>query len=139
MGSKSRTKGKSAELEVVHILREHGPWPDVERDLEQVRGTDNGRDIVNTEPTTIQVKRRKRITPAVIEAGLHEAEASKDHPTDYAACVHRSDHAPWRATMTVGDLTDMLGGGWTSFGEMTDALVEMDFVEWCRLVREVMR
>ena len=138
MGSKSLIKGKKAEREVCAILREYGPWPNAERDLDQVRGHDNGRDIVNTEPVVIQVKQWKRVTPAVIEAGLHEAEDSKDHSTDYAVCVHRSDRAPWRVTMTVADLTD-LGNGWTTFGEMADALVEMDLVEWCRLCGEGMR
>ena len=170
MGSKSTRKGKKAERDVCAILREYGPWPNAERDLDQARTVKceacdgegknydpsgetldyfcnacggkghllNGRDIVNTEPVVIQVKQWKRITSAVIEAGLHEAEDSKDHSTDYAACVHRSDRAAWRVTLTVGDLTD-LGGGRTTFGEMADALVEMDLVEWCRLCGEVMR
>jgi len=58
MAKKSRTKGKVAELEVVHILRDTGAFPDAERDLDQVRGTDNGRDIIGTNPWVLQVKRR---------------------------------------------------------------------------------
>ena len=136
MGKKSRTKGAKAENDVCAILREHGPWPNAERDLDQVRGHDNGVDIYE-EPFAIQVKRRKRITAGVVETGL--TEATQSAPVGfYAACIHRSDRAEWRVTMTVGDLTD-LGGGRTTFGEMADALVEMDLVEWCRLCGEVMR
>lgn len=140
MGSKSILKGKIAEREVCAILREHGPWPNAERDLEQVRGTDNGRDIVNTEPVVFQVKWWKRITAAVIEAGWTEAHESKTSSTDYSVCVHRSDRADWRVTMIVSDYLDLIGGECRSgLGEMADAFVEMDLIEWCRLVREVMR
>ncbi len=140
MGSKSILKGKRGEREVCAILREHGPWPDADRDLDQVRGHDNGVDIIHTEPVVIQVKRRKRITPAVIQRGWVEAFGSKPYPTDYPVCVHRSDHQPWRVTMTIADYLDLIGGSCRSgLGEMVDAFVEMDFVEWCRLCREVMR
>ena len=107
MGSKSRTKGKAAELEVVHILREHGPWPNPERDLDQVRGSDNGRDIVNTGDMVIQVKRRAKMTTSVITMGMIEALSSRDHVSEYAICVHRSDRGPWRVTMAIDELSFM--------------------------------
>ena len=107
MGSKSRTKGKAAELEVVHILREHGPFPNAERDLEQVRGTDNGRDIIGTDEFVIQVKRRKRVTQSVIEAGLVEAAGSTG-PDEFGVCIHRSDCQPWRVTMGLFQWLEMV-------------------------------
>ena len=99
MGSKSRTKGKAAELEVVHVLRERGPFPNAERDLEQVRGEDNGRDIIETPGFVVQVKRRARVTQSVIEAGLAEAAGSTTDDDPLAVVWHRSDRQPWRVTM----------------------------------------
>ena len=99
MGKASRTKGKAAELEVVHILREHGPFAHAERDLEQARGSDNGRDLIGCEAFVVQVKRRARVTQGVIEAGLAEAAACTDDESPFAVCVHRSDRQPWRVTM----------------------------------------
>ena len=112
MGSKSRTKGKSAELEVVHILREHGPFPNAERDLEQVRGTDNGRDIVSTPGFVIQVKRRARVTQSVIESGLAEAAGSTTDEDPFAAVWHRSDRQPWRVTMDAEQWCAMVWRMW---------------------------
>jgi hypothetical protein len=103
MGSKSRTKGKAAELEVVHILCNAGPFPEAERDLDQVRGHDNGRDIIGTPDFVIQVKRRARVTQSVIEAGLAEATASTTPADPFAVCIHRSDRQPWRVTMDFYD------------------------------------
>ena len=172
MSAKSRTKGKSAELEVCALLREHGPWPDAERDLEQVRtrecwkchgegtvkrpvptsmypdarvecaGPDcngtgtlpNGRDIINTEPCVIQVKRRARITPSVIETGWQEALVAGDN-LDYSVCIHRSDRQPWRVTMSASDFFDLAGGGCPAAISRETPLVEMDFIEWCQLCR----
>jgi hypothetical protein len=97
----SRRKGKAAELEVCSILRDTGAFPDAERDLEQTRGHDNGRDIVNCDPFTIQVKRRKRITQAVIDGGLREAMASTTPDAPIAVVVTRSDREPWRVTFDI--------------------------------------
>ena len=102
MGKASRTKGKAAELEVVHILRDHGPWPNAERDLDQVRGHDNGRDIIGTPEFVIQVKRRAKITAGVVETGLNEAFYSADID-EYPVCAHRSDRGSWRVSMTLID------------------------------------
>ena len=138
MGSKSRTKGKTAELEVCAILREHGPFPEAERDLEQVRGHDNGRDIIGTPDFVIQVKRRARITPAVIHMGLIEALSSRNHVSEYAVCVHRSDRAPWRITMAIDELFRMTNYG-EEFRVLYGNLVEMDFIRWCDLCSALAR
>ena len=108
MGSKSRTKGKAGELEVVHILREYGPFPNAERDLEQVRGTENGRDIIGTPGFVVQVKRHARVTQSVIEAGIAEAMASTDNENPFPVCVHRSDLQQWRVTMSLYQWPDMV-------------------------------
>jgi hypothetical protein len=104
MGSKSRTKGKAAELEVRNKLREYGPFPNADRNLDQVRGDDDsGRDIIGTPDFVIQVKRRARVTQSVIEAGLAEATASTTPADPFAVCIHRSDRQPWRVTMDFYD------------------------------------
>ena len=109
MGSKSRTKGASAERDVVAILRKHGPWPSAERDLEQCRGTDNGRDIIGTDGVCIQVKRRAKITAGVVEKGLDEAFYSAELD-ECPVCVHRSDYDSWRVTMTLIDWCELCKG-----------------------------
>jgi hypothetical protein len=130
MGSKSRTKGKSAELEVVHILREHGPFPNADRDLEQVRGTDNGRDLIGCDPWCIQVKRRAKMTQGVILAGLAEAEASTTDDAMYGACIHRGDREPWMVTCRLYDLI-WLAGGWPDTSGRITATVPL--LQWCKL------
>jgi hypothetical protein len=110
MGSKSRTKGATAEREVVAILRRNGPWPDAERDLDQVRGHDTGRDIINTYGVCIQVKRRARVAAGVIESGLDEAFYSAEEH-EYPVCVHRSDRGTWRVTMTFTDWCELCWEG----------------------------
>ena len=106
MGSKSRTKGKAGELEVAAILRAYGPFPNAERDLEQVRGTENGRDIIGTPGFVVQVKRHARVTQSVIENGLTEAAGSAADD-ELVACVHRSDRQDWRITMNLLDWCEM--------------------------------
>jgi len=99
----SRAKGASAEREVAARLRP--VWPNVGRNLEQVRRS-SGRDLDGTEPWAIQIKRRARVTPAVIRAGLAEAQGELDGKRwRFAAVVHRSDREPWRATVRLTDLT----------------------------------
>ena len=109
MGKTSRTKGATAEREVAAILRNTGTFPDAERDLEQVRGTDNGRDLIGTPGFAIQIKRRKKITAGVVEAGLREAFQSAD-VVELPVCVHRSDREAWRVTMTLDDWCKVVRG-----------------------------
>ena len=100
----SRRKGKAAELEVVHILRDTGAFPGAERDLEQTRGHDNGRDIIGTDPWTIQVKRRAKMDRATTLRGLAEALSSCTDEAPYAACIHRGDRQMWRVTCDLSHL-----------------------------------
>ncbi len=118
MGSKSRTKGKSAELEVVHILRDSGAFPEAERDLEQTRGTDNGRDIIDTGEWTLQIKRRAKMDRSTVLRGLAEASAAATAAAPLAAwdlAWFYSRHA-WAGTCFP---------------------VEMLLSEWCEMVNDV--
>lgn len=131
MGSKSRTKGKCAELEVVHILRDSGAFPDAARDIEQVRGHDNGRDIINTGEWTIQVKRRAVMDRGTVLKGLAEASAAATAAAPLAACVHRGDREAWKVTCDIADLAWFYSRqAWAG----TCFPVEMLLSEWCEMV-----
>ena len=134
MSKMQRTKGASAEREVCAILRESGAFPNAERDLEQTRGHDNGRDIVNTGGWVLQVKRRATMTRGVILDGLAEAVISTTLEARYAACIHRSDRQPWLVTCDVNDLAMYFADiPWT--GRCIP--VQMTLEEFCGIVRTV--
>jgi hypothetical protein len=130
----SRRKGKAAELEVCKILRDTGAFPDAERDLEQARGADNGRDIVATDPWCLQVKRRANMDRATALRGLAEASHSATESAPYAACIHRSDRAKWHVTCDLADLAWYFTN--TAWCGRT-VPVEMTLEDWCAVVREV--
>lgn len=136
-GRRSRTKGASAERELVKILRP--VWPDVCRNLEQVR-TGCGRDLDGTGAWVVQIKRRSRVTPSTVAAGLTEAVGELDGETwRWAAVLHRSDRAPWRVTVRLGDLLDSLdlGGRTAPAGSplaVPDVVVELSFDGWLEVV-----
>lgn len=131
MGSKSRTKGKSAELEVVGILR--SVFPDAARDLDQTRGTDNGSDLINTDPWCIQIKRRAVMTRGIVLAGLAEASNAATASAPLAACVHRGDREPWKVTCDINDLSWVYSRrAWC--GQCFP--VEMLLSEWCEALKD---
>ena len=130
MGKKSRTKGAAAELEVRNLLREHGPFPDADRDLEQVRGTDNGRDLIGCDPWCIQVKRRAKMTRGVILEGLEEAARTAEEPL-YSACIHRGDREPWMVTCFLWELIWLAGG---RVDASMSIPVTMTLEDWCAMV-----
>ncbi len=128
MSKKSRTKGKSAELEVVKILRKHGPWPEAARDLEQVRGEDSGIDIINTGAWAFQVKRHKKITESLIRSAIYEAMET-DH-TKKPACIHRQDYQrKWRISLFACNF----GSGWYYD---SNPIIELDLIDFCKLCKE---
>jgi len=141
MGKKSRDKGASAEREVCKILRDYGPWANAERDLEQVRGSDNGRDIINTQPWVFQVKRRKSITRDVIMTGIVEAiSADVDNEEYYlAACIHRSDYQDWSISMLLGDFLIWLTGDDGPLDARIEPLITLDFKQFCVLSYQLVR
>ena len=94
MPKKSRTKGKSGELEVVNLLRVK--WPDVCRNLDQYQKT-SGRDLNNTQPWCIQIKRQRRVTDGDRNTAYVEASSAIDHQYERPVVVHRSDKGKWKA------------------------------------------
>ena len=135
MSKRSRTKGRSAEQEVVRILRGH--WPEAGRNLDQVKAGGSGRDLEGTSPWCIQVKRRVRMTPAVIDAGLAEAIESLDGDRwRYAAVIHRSDRQPWTVTVPLRHLARALGDH--SF-TLPDEPVSLPLARWLAILRPACR
>ena len=107
-GTKSRDKGKSGELEVVHLLRQW--FPDAERNLTETR-EGQGIDIMNTAPFGIQVKRYADVAPNVVTKAWNEAVDGVDnHTGPEVKCpivLHRSDRQPWQLTISQNDLVGM--------------------------------
>lgn len=109
MGKKSRDKGAGGEYEVRDLFRAAG-WLAADRDLDQVRGCDNGRDLINTSPYCVQVKRyAKPLTDAQVEQALHEAELSVDDCYRYPVVFYRADRKPWGVALRAGILARLLG------------------------------
>jgi hypothetical protein len=134
MGSKSRTKGKSAELEVVNVLRDSGAFPAAARDLAQTRVGENGRDIINTGEWTLQIKRRAAMDRSTVLRGLAEASAAATAAAPLVACVHRGDREAWKVTCDIADLAWFYSRhAWAG----TCFPVEMLLSEWCEMVNDV--
>ena len=134
MGKTSRTKGAQAEREVARILRESGAFPDAQRDLDQTRGHDNGRDLIGTDTWVMQVKRRAKMTRGVVLRGLAEARstvvaasAAGDDSVVYTACIHRGDCEQWMVTTAC----IVIGSTLASCG--VDATMTLD--DFCNMVR----
>jgi hypothetical protein len=112
-----------------------------------VRGHDNGRDLVGTDPWTIQVKRHATMTRGVILAGLAEATASITDDAPRPICIHRGDREPWMVTMTVETLaliapkgsifTSGSCGRWWVIDEVRNLPVTMTLEDWCEMARRV--
>jgi len=126
MGKKSRTKGATAELEVCAILRE--VFPDVQRDLDQVRGHNNGRDLIGTGKWCFQVKRRAKMTRGVIEAGYREAVTAAAKGSNQVIVIHRSDREEWMVSTKMKDLF------W--LGYATPKLITFSLSDFVSMIRE---
>ena len=105
MSKLSRTKGKNGELEFIKIIKE--VYPLAARELSQYQET-LGRDVKNTKPFCIQVKRNKA-RPAV-EKALIEATKSTDLQYDIPVAAHRGDKGTWIISMYIGDWMDLIKG-----------------------------
>lgn len=88
MSKTSRDKGKRFELEIVRMAK--GFHPDVKRNLSQFQRSD-GRDLDNTEPYCIQLKRRKKVGINDVNTGFSEAVNSADDRYWCPVCITRSD------------------------------------------------
>lgn len=93
MSVKSTRKGKTGELEVMHILREHGYH--VKRGGTQSFGQQP--DLYGLEGVHIEVKRQEAVN---LSAALAQAEADAQKFGDGLPTVfHRANRKPWTVSM----------------------------------------
>lgn len=98
----SKTKGKTGELEVAALLRQHGF--DARRG-QQFSGGGESPDVVHSIPGVhVEVKRTERLQlyPAM-------AQAMKDAPADAMPVVfHRANRKDWIVVMNAGDFLNLV-------------------------------
>jgi len=120
----SRQKGKSGELEVVHLLREELGL-ETTRNLDQWR--DGGSDILGVEGWAIEVKRAK--TPNIKswwEQAVRQAGDVKS-----PALWYRLDRKYWRVVIPLHNVSDLFDPNWD-----LEWTVEITPKVFCAIVRE---
>jgi Holliday junction resolvase len=103
MSAGHRRKGAAGELEVVDLLHAHG-WTAAHRNFDS--GSAGGGDVARgPEGAVLEVKRhRGRLD---LPAAIAQAEAAAGDP-DLPIVAHRRDGQPWRATLPLEDLLELL-------------------------------
>jgi hypothetical protein len=100
-GRGARTKGGSAEREIVEILRAHG-WDHARRNFRS--GADGGGDVLGIPGVSIEVKRRERCSIwEWLEQCFHDAR-----PTDLPLLVFRRNRSQWYACLPLEELLPLL-------------------------------
>ena len=96
MGKASRDKGKRGELEISHILQEHG-YP--ARRSVQFNGWQGEADVIGVDGIHIEVKRVERLN---IDAAMDQSK--RDAKGDEIPVVfHRRNNREWLATLPLDD------------------------------------
>jgi len=103
MGKKSRTKGAAFEREVVNLISPF--WPDAKRNLDQYQKVD-GRDLSETQPVCMQLKRRKRTLLWEIKLAWVEAMNSSSIDYPYPMAVWRDDNGDTMCMMKMEHLVE---------------------------------
>jgi hypothetical protein len=105
MSATERRKGKTGELEVVHLLHEHG-WPDAKRSSDGRSQVERGDIADGPLDVHFEVRRREALN---IWACLAKAEAeARDGDTPVVA--FRRSRSAWYAALPLEALLDLLGG-----------------------------
>jgi Holliday junction resolvase len=100
MAINSRNKGKKGELELAHILKEHGY--DARRS-QQFAGMNGDADVVGLEGIHIECKRVENLNlNKAMEQAIRDA---KDY--DRPCVFHRKNRDFWKVTMTLEDFLEM--------------------------------
>jgi Holliday junction resolvase len=103
MSARERAKGARGELEIVHLLHDHG-WKNARRTSDG-RGQATRGDITNGPAGVhIEVKRVERVN---IPAALRQAE-NDSNTHDIPVVVHRPSRMEWMATLPFNDLLELL-------------------------------
>ena len=105
MGKKSRTKGAQYEREVAQLISDY--WPDAKRNLDQYQSSD-GRDLSDTQPVCMQLKRRKRTLLWEIKNAWVEAREASSVEYPYPMAVWRDDGGESFCMMKLSHLVEWL-------------------------------
>lgn len=105
MGKMQRTKGSSGELDACKLLE--SIYPDAARELEQYQNK-LGRDLRETQPLCVQVKRHKSLTHGEIFKAFSEAKSAVDNEYLYPIALYREDFKSWRVATTLEVLIDIM-------------------------------
>lgn len=144
-GKKSRNKGAAGENEVCKLLRE--TFPDAKRELSQYQHP-LGRDISNTQPLCIQVKRHKTISNGMVLNALYEAFDATNQPTsaadgyEHPIVFYREDHYPWMVATTFQTMLEIMGVDrpslWSPQADvMLVTMTAEQFIPWFRSTQEI--
>lgn len=101
MGRKSRTKGKTGELELVHLAKDMG-FPDAERraPMQCAEGDKTHPDVAALGRIWAEVKRHARVN---VQGNMRELLAV-ERPGWIRVLFHRSDRGPLLATLEASEL-----------------------------------
>lgn len=100
----SKQKGKRGELEVAHILQEHGF--DARRTAQFCGNTGDAADVIGLDGFHIEVK---RCETTKIWDWIHQAD--RDHKEDSVPLVvFRKSHEKWQVSLKLEDFLEIIGG-----------------------------
>ena len=96
MGAMSRNKGKRGELEIAHILREHG-YP--ARRSVQFNGWQGEADVIGVQGLHIEVKRVEKLNlEAAMDQSVRDAKGD-----EIPVVFHRKNKRGWMVTLQLDD------------------------------------
>ena len=103
MSASERRKGANGELEVVHLLHDHG-WPEAKRTSDGRAQVERGDIADGPEGVHLEVRRRET---AAIWAWLAQAEAEA-RSGDMPVVAFRRNRSPWYAALPLDVLLGLL-------------------------------
>lgn len=138
MGKKSRTKGAVAENEVCKMLSDF--YPNAARELSQYQSS-CGRDLRETQPWCVQVKRYKSLAPGMKRLAYEEARGACDEEYKLPLVFYREDRKKWRVLTdfyVLADWLELCMYGMEPLKPTTELLIDMDceeFLSWLPSLR----
>ena len=96
----SKQKGKNGELEIVHIMKQHGY--DARRSV-QYAGANGDADVIGIPHLHLEVKRVERLN-------LYDAMAQSIHDAregEIPVVMHRKNHCKWLITLHLDDFMEI--------------------------------
>ena len=100
----SKAKGKAGELEVAHILKDHGY--DARRTAQYCGNTGDASDVIGIPGFHLEVKRAERMELYKWYAqAVNDSEKSGDTPV----VIHRQSRKPWLVSLSLEDFLKIIG------------------------------